>query len=216
MNESSCIDRWIKSNPKCPQCNMAAKKTDIRRIYASKSIRVQDTSELERALKELEHERQERKRAEMNASDFKINFQLVNEQLLVCRKRLKELEEMRAGAGGGNGGNGGTSLDITSSSLVCTSTSTHASDAGTSSSLIDVTNLQFVLEKTIDISTETGCRVLHFSERLAALLVSAQGNNVVFAGYGIKKVNIFIFTRKFRIHITCCLPNLNRFEEHAG
>jgi len=170
---------------------MAAKKTDIRRIYASKSIKVQDTSELERALKELEHERQERKRAEMNASDFKINFQLVNEQLMVCRKRIKELEEMRAG-GNGNGGNG-SSLDITSSSLVCTSTSTHASDAGTSSSLIDVTNLQFVLEKTIDISTETGCRVLHFSERLAALLVSAQGNNAVFAGYGIKKVNFYFF-----------------------
>jgi len=158
---------------------MAAKKTDIRRIYASKSIKVQDTSELERALKELEHEKQERKRAEMNAADHRINFQHVNEQLLLCRKRIKELEERQKNNSGGYGDGGDTSI-------VCTSTSIHASEAA---SALGNISLNFVLDKSIEISTETGCRVLHFSERLSALLVSAQGNNAVFAGYGIKKVN---------------------------
>ena len=163
---------------------MPAKKTDIRRIYASKTIKVQDTSELERALKELEQEKQERKRAEMNASDFKVNFQLVNEQLTQCRKKLKELEERQKSSG-----------SASDTSIVCTSTSIYASEASTS--LINA-NLNFILEKTIDVSTEIGCRVLHFSERLSALLVSAQGNNAVFAGYGIKKVNkIFKISEKF-------------------
>jgi hypothetical protein len=118
----------------------------------------------------------------MNAADFKINFQLVNDQLTQCRKKLKELEERQKSSG--------SSSAFSDTSIVCTSTSIYASEASTS---LANTNLNFILEKTIDVSTEIGCRVLHFSERLSALLVSAQGNNAVFAGYGIKKVIFLSF-----------------------
>ena len=119
----------------------------------------------------------------MNAADFKINFQHVNDQLTQCRKKLKELEERQKSSG-----------NASDTSIVCTSTSIYASEASTS--LVNA-NLNFILDKTIDVSTETGCRVLHFSERLSALLVSAQGNNAVFAGYGVKKVIYLIFSKNF-------------------
>ncbi len=37
-----CIERWLQSNQKCPQCNLPSTKKDIRRIYA-KAIKVLDT-----------------------------------------------------------------------------------------------------------------------------------------------------------------------------
>ena len=113
---------------------MAAKKTDIRRIYA-KSLKVLDTTELERALKDLDTERQERKKAEINASEMKIQYQMVNKELEAYKKKVKEMEEkLKLGYAGGTG---------MGSSLL-------------SSSVLDVTTgemgANFVLDKTIDIS----------------------------------------------------------------
>ena len=119
---------------------MVARKHDIRRLYA-KSIKVQDTSELERALKELEHEKQERKRAEMSVQDHKINFQLVNEQLSFCRKRIKELEEKNNGCS--------LSANALNSNYVCTSNSLYPADAVLSHTSV---NVSYHLEKNIDVS----------------------------------------------------------------
>ena len=49
----SCIEKWLKkAQPlgKCPQCNLKARRKDIRVIYA-KSVSVVDTTERDRALK---------------------------------------------------------------------------------------------------------------------------------------------------------------------
>ena len=46
----NCIERWVKTNPKCPQCNMPAKKQDIRKIYA-KAVKCLDTVRTRRKLK---------------------------------------------------------------------------------------------------------------------------------------------------------------------
>ena len=46
----TCIDKWLRgSGTKCPQCNVKAKRADIRMIYA-KTISVVDTTERDRAL----------------------------------------------------------------------------------------------------------------------------------------------------------------------
>ena len=45
-----CVEKWLTQNPKCPQCNGAAKKFDIRPIYAT-GITVVDNSELDSAVK---------------------------------------------------------------------------------------------------------------------------------------------------------------------
>ncbi|CAI7990151.1 E3 ubiquitin-protein ligase RFWD3 [Geodia barretti] len=55
----NCIEKWVRGRGgegKCPQCNAKARKTDIRTIF-SKSIRVVDTSERDRAIR-VSHESQ--------------------------------------------------------------------------------------------------------------------------------------------------------------
>ena len=55
-----CIEKWLKNagggGGKCPQCNCSAKRGDVRVIVA-KAVCVVDTSERDRALKELQEER---------------------------------------------------------------------------------------------------------------------------------------------------------------
>lgn len=85
-----CIERWLKSVAKCPQCNRPSKRTDIRRIYA-KSIKVIDTAELDKALKDLDGEKQIRKKAEIEASEIKLRFQLVRDELSIMQQKYNSL-----------------------------------------------------------------------------------------------------------------------------
>ena len=45
---NSCIEKWLQNpkNKSCPQCKSAAKRKDIRNIYA-KSVKVLDTTDRE-------------------------------------------------------------------------------------------------------------------------------------------------------------------------
>lgn len=87
-----CIERWLKSAGKCPQCNRPSKKTDIRRIYA-KSIKVIDTAELDKAIKDLENEKQLRKKADIEASELKLRFQLIRDELSQMQQKYNSLLE---------------------------------------------------------------------------------------------------------------------------
>ena len=87
----SCIDRWIKSNPKCPQCNRASKRSDIRRLYA-RSIKVLDTAELDQALKDIDNERVMRKKAEITASEMKQRYQVVLDDYLKLKEEFSRLK----------------------------------------------------------------------------------------------------------------------------
>ncbi len=55
LYNNSCIEKWLLTCPKCPQCNAKSKRSDVRIIY-SKSISVVDTRERDRALKNLKNE----------------------------------------------------------------------------------------------------------------------------------------------------------------
>jgi E3 ubiquitin-protein ligase RFWD3 len=55
----SCIDRWLKSNKKCPTCNAKAKKADIRLLYVPR-ITVVDNHQLNTTLNQLRAEQKER------------------------------------------------------------------------------------------------------------------------------------------------------------
>lgn len=147
--QHSCIDRWIKTNPKCPQCNRPSKRTDIRRIYA-KSIKVLDTTELEKALRDIDHERQERKKAEITASEMKLQFQLVNEELNIVKRNYRELLDKFNNMSH----NGGMSLNAS----VLNSRSADANESGAS----------FSLEKMINL-TEV-CKILWINLKAALFL----------------------------------------------
>ncbi|XP_071122540.1 E3 ubiquitin-protein ligase rfwd3.S-like [Mytilus edulis] len=64
----SCIDKWLKGQGgKCPQCNSKAKRQDIR---------VVDTTERDRALQDLEKEKEGRRRSEMEAAQIRMQYQM--------------------------------------------------------------------------------------------------------------------------------------------
>jgi E3 ubiquitin-protein ligase RFWD3 len=160
-----CIDRWIKSNPKCPQCNRPSKRTDIRRIYA-KTIKVIDTAELDKALKDLEGERTLRKKAEISTSEMKIQYQV----LLEDYNRMKD-EYQRYKL-----------QNLNQNNLRMNSTQILNNDRLNSLTV-------YGLDKTINITDLGGCRVTAFSSRCVALLVSQPSNSALFPGFGIKKIN---------------------------
>lgn len=83
----SCIEKWLQSNPKCPQCNHPNKSRDIRRIYA-KSFKVLDNSELTEALKNIETERSLRKHAEISRQEAKLQFQQLCEKYNLLKEEL--------------------------------------------------------------------------------------------------------------------------------
>ncbi|KAJ8298684.1 hypothetical protein KUTeg_022744 [Tegillarca granosa] len=80
MFGQSCIEKWLKGQGgKCPQCNAKAKRQDIRVLYA-KSLKAVDTTERDQALKELEREREVRKRIEMEAAQNRLQCQLATQE----------------------------------------------------------------------------------------------------------------------------------------
>lgn len=54
-----CIERWLKSQKKCPSCNAKAKKTDVRLLYVAK-ISVVDNHQQQLTLQQLKAEQKER------------------------------------------------------------------------------------------------------------------------------------------------------------
>ena len=82
-----------RGNEKCPQCNAPAKKKDIRNIYA-KAIKMIDTTERDRALSELEKERQARKRAEEAEARALLQYQLVKAECERIKTQLQLQQEM--------------------------------------------------------------------------------------------------------------------------
>jgi len=185
-----CIERWVKTNPKCPQCNIPARKHDIRRIYA-RSIKVQDTvdlsnlfhffliyknlfiyfeAELDKALKDIETEKLLRKKAEINASETKLQYLQMSDELNAMTNKYKSLlQQINSGA-------------IAQTSSFSSLSSTISSNGNS--------NLNFFLDKLINVTETAGCRVVSFSNRYSAILVSQPSNSRIFPGFGIKKVYI--------------------------
>lgn len=60
----ACIEKWIKHESRCPQCNAKAHRKDIRVIYV-KNLKALDTAERDRAMGELEKERIAKKKLEL-------------------------------------------------------------------------------------------------------------------------------------------------------
>ncbi len=89
---SSCIDKWLQTCPKCPQCNAKAKRGDIRVLY-SKAISVVDTTERDRALLELENERNTRILAQKTEAQAVLQYQLARAECDRLREEIKSLKK---------------------------------------------------------------------------------------------------------------------------
>ncbi|CAG2200859.1 E3 ubiquitin-protein ligase RFWD3 [Mytilus edulis] len=89
----SCIDKWLKGQGgKCPQCNSKAKRQDIRVLYA-KCLKVVDTTERDRALQDLEKEKEGRRRSEMEAAQIRMQYQMTVGDNNKLRTEIAKLRE---------------------------------------------------------------------------------------------------------------------------
>lgn len=50
-------------------------------------------------------------------------------------------------------------------------------------------NLNYIQDKLMDITPKGGCRIVTFSNRHTAILVSQPSHNPIFPGFGVKKIN---------------------------
>lgn len=111
----SCIEKWLKSQGKCPQCNALSKRNDIRVIYA-KAISVVDTTDRDRALKDLENEKSLRISAQKAEAQAVLQYQLARaecDRLKDEIKRLRsELEHYGSTAGTSSGASGSDVPDV--------------------------------------------------------------------------------------------------------
>ncbi|KAK3871673.1 hypothetical protein Pcinc_023200 [Petrolisthes cinctipes] len=165
-----CIEKWLKGpKGKCPQCNAKASKKDVRVLFA-KSLKVLDTSERDRVLKELEKEREAKRRLEVEHAQTKLKYEL-KAQLVV--KLQEELRMMRSAIGAGN-----TRLQGQGSS------SSGGSGSGSNR------NFKLVMHSAVDIMKDGGCRVMAYNEWLNMLVVSMPSQVAMFPGFGVKKLNV--------------------------
>ncbi|XP_076471865.1 E3 ubiquitin-protein ligase rfwd3.L-like isoform X2 [Babylonia areolata] len=169
-----CIEKWLKGQGgKCPSCNKKAKMKDIRVIYA-KAIKVMDTTERDRALQDLERERELRRRAELEAAQARLQCQQYMEE----RGRLKEEAGMLR-----------LELSLFRSSNKGAFPQSQASRSLPSHSQLAHLQGQFVHDKTVRICEGGQCRVLCHCLSMAVLVISQPSTNNLFPGFGIKKLS---------------------------
>ncbi|XP_013408860.1 E3 ubiquitin-protein ligase RFWD3 [Lingula anatina] len=167
----SCIDKWLKGQGgKCPQCNAKAKKADIRIIYA-RALKAVDTSDRDRALKELELEKEARRKAELSAAQMKMQYQ---NTIAECNRMREEIERQRQ--------------QLQSVRTLQPQANHNISSSQGQSSQ---NNGMFVLEKTIKIWEAGGCRVMAHCDSQGILVVSQPTASPLFPGFGIKKISTF-------------------------
>lgn len=181
----SCIERWLKAkggNDKCPQCNAPARKKDIRNIY-TKSVKSIDTTERDRALADLEKEKEARQKAEEREARALLQYQLVKAECEKIVTQLKKQEQLVF------------SLQRERSSLCCRckseseGSSTGIRTYGQSTASQGATaRKSYVLQTSFQVS-QNGARVVAFDQHHAVLVVSKPSPNQLFPGFGVVKVS---------------------------
>lgn len=90
----SCIERWIKEKgqqAKCPSCNKATKKIDIRDLWC-KAIKASDSTELNELHKLLEQERKQRKADSAIIFHQNLRIDLLHTEIGNLKRNLTDSE----------------------------------------------------------------------------------------------------------------------------
>lgn len=165
----SCIEHWLKGQgSKCPQCNAKARKMDIRVLYA-KSLKVLDTSEKDRVVKELEKERESKRKLELEHAQIKLKYELKTQLVVKLQEELRMMKNSVAGS------------SISSSQSIGLS---QVGSNGTKS------KFRLVMNFTLEMIKDGGCRVMAYNEWLGMMVVSLPSQVAMFPGCGVKKINV--------------------------
>lgn len=161
---------------------MKARPSDIRILYA-KSVKVIDTTERDRALQELERERETRRRLEVEMAQTRLKCQLKEKLVQELEKELRQQQ---------------------SQGKLSTNPETRALTSPS-----DTNCLQMNCEMVIEICKENGGRVMASCDFMSLLVASKIIPHNLFPGYGVRKINTGDFNCRQNVFIhTKCIRDM--------
>lgn len=166
-----CIEKWLRSSGgKCPQCNCCSRRSDIRVVIA-KDVRVVDTSERDRALRELNEEKQLHMRHKREMAQVVLEMNLLRSKY---DKALEEVEQLRE--------------KLEAVSARPSSSSSPSSGHGVPTSKTEVqASVRYALVKDITLPQSSKARVITYDPWQGMLAVSGVSNSSHSPGNGMAK-----------------------------
>nr|XP_002123329.1 E3 ubiquitin-protein ligase RFWD3 isoform X1 [Ciona intestinalis] len=159
-----CVERWLKEcHQKCPQCNVKAKKSEVRVIYAKK-LKAVDTSELENAIKVADKVKAEKREREMELAKVRMQYEMAMEECNRLKSKVTVLMDNQP---------------------------THPTTTSQQQSSNQTNNGKFFqLYKNIVITPSGGCRVMDFDKRSCQFVISQPSPRSRFmTGFGVKRLS---------------------------
>lgn len=166
-----CVNRWLASQQRksCPTCKKRVIRSDIRYIYAKKLIAV-DTTELDIMKKQIDNLNEEKNRVQIELTRSLCREHLLNDQVKDLKKQINNLN------------------DIIEARKISTGKSQSQQNASYSSE--NKESVRLFKDKSLEICLHNGCRVLDANVRRDLIVSSMKSPNVLFTGYGIRKITI--------------------------
>ncbi|CAH1099573.1 unnamed protein product [Psylliodes chrysocephalus] len=159
-----CVTRWLdtQQHKSCPTCKKRARKQEIRFIYAKKLIAV-DNSELEALRHQLNLVIEEKHKIQLDLSKYICREGIYKQNIAHLQNKIEELTSKEA-------------------NYRCSEIRLNEETSNTHSKLY--------MEKSLEICKQNGCRVFDSSTILDLIMVSSKSPNSLFAGFGIRKINM--------------------------
>ncbi|CAF1667469.1 unnamed protein product, partial [Adineta ricciae] len=166
-----CIEKWLRTSSKCPQCQSSVKKKDLRRIYC-RALQVLDTSERDNAIRERDLEKKARKKLAYEKAELQLAYDIIKDQLKRLQNEHDRLLKLTQGI---------TNLGET--------TEESSTDTNVAPPPPPPPPINMRLETVVKIP-EGMCRVLAYASSHQWLFVTQPTNNSLYPGYGIKKISL--------------------------
>ncbi|KAI6647965.1 E3 ubiquitin-protein ligase RFWD3-like [Oopsacas minuta] len=173
----NCIDKWLRqsaqtSERKCPQCKRLAAFKDIRPIYATKLVAV-DNSELASAQKQVESEKANTIQAKKSETNMALKYQLSRAECERLKLQVLELEGK-----------------LQNKQIINDESDSQESEMDLVSCKDD-SKMELAVSKIkeLSLSSSGGCRILEISSSLGMILVSRPSTSLLFRGCGLAKIS---------------------------
>ena len=175
----SCIRRWLQESSRqsgikvCPQCKTKANPREIRYLYA-KRLRAIDRSEEHRLKEELIKERSTVQSLSLELATIKMSYAQTQQKLKLLEADNDSLNILLRNNGGISYANNTNQKQLAMHKLF--------------------------MDRNIEISRESGCRVLTYAAQHTSLIVSQKSCQGLFPGYGLRFVDTTSFKPKNFVH----------------
>ncbi|KAJ8985155.1 hypothetical protein NQ317_012807 [Molorchus minor] len=156
-----CVNRWLESQQK-KSCPTCKKRVNRSdlRYIYAKKLIAVDTTELDVMKQLLDTAIEEKNKMLMDMSRITCREQMLHQEIAQLRKQIEDLTKNRP-------------------------------DYRPSPSNLFTSNIvRLYMDKSLDICRQSGCRVFDANCELDLIMVSMRSPNNLFAGFGIRKVNI--------------------------